>query len=382
MNYELLDRVVLYGAGAQNARVAYQTLGYAGYTPMLICDKDVSKHGQTLFRAKIYPPEKLKEIDGERKEYIIIITPQTESTILSVKSHIANMKLQNATVFTYEEFAAQAKLPTKMKRLSLVIQHLVDDCNLNCIRCNQFSPLAKKGGFRLDEKEFELDCQKLSDLTSGDIDEFQLFGGEPMMHPNISVFPYIVKRWFPKVQLTMLTNGTYIKSAGEAFWQSCRDCDLKLLVTAYPIGLDYKSLKDFLIRKGIDAEFGNTGNTLEGASSKKMWGIPLTLNPEFEPRESFEQCLCVNVIMREGRLYPCCTGAYIDIFNAHFSLDLPSKMKNSVDIRNATSIESVTKQLSQPIPLCAYCDSKNRMPEIEWAVSKKELGEWTLAKNN
>jgi hypothetical protein len=369
-----LDKVILYGAGTQNLRMAYQPLVSAGYDVLAICDKDLQKQGTFFYGKEIISPERLAKLDEEMTSYLLVITTRTPEVVQEVRNALVGLK--NAMVFSFDEFISYAKLNSRLVRFSCLMVHLVDDCNLNCVRCSHFSPLATKGGFYLDEVEFEQDCAKLSELTRGDVDEFQLSGGEPMMHPKAEIFPYIIRKYFPKTQIIMITNGTFISKMKEEFLKSCKENHLKLMITRYPINLPYGQIEEELKKKQIDFEFGNTGNTINNEQAKVMWGLPLVLEGRLSGRYNFDGCLCMQYILRGGRLYPCANSAYIDLFKDYFNLNLPGPEVNGVDFRNAKSLEEVTSAISCPVPLCDYCDARKRMSGIPWSTSKKEMSEW------
>lgn len=60
---------------------------------------------------------------------------------------------------------------------------IVNHCNLNCIGCGHFSPLATE--YFLPVEEFKKDCERLNYLTNGDIERMEIMGGEPLLHPSI-----------------------------------------------------------------------------------------------------------------------------------------------------------------------------------------------------
>lgn len=372
-----LNNIVLYGAGTQNLRMAYQPLTSAGYHILAICDRDIEKQGKFFYGVEIMPPDKLCEFDEEFEEYIIVITIRTEEVIAEVKKSLSGLK--RAKIFSFNEFIAYAKLNSQVVRFSCLMVHLVDDCNLNCVRCSHFSPLAERDKFYLDEKEFEQDCAKLSMLTGGDVDEFQLSGGEPMLHPRADIFPTIIRKYFPKTQIIMITNGTLILKMKEEFWESCRRNHLKLMITKYPIQLPYGQIEEKLEQSGVDFDFGNTGNVKENQEKPKvMWGLPLKLEGGLDKKYNFDGCLCMQYIIRDGMIYPCANSAYIDLFNDYFHVNLPGPEANGVNFREAKTLKEITDGISCPAPLCEYCDARKRMPGISWGISKKEIGEWIL----
>jgi hypothetical protein len=366
--------IILYGAGTQNLRMAFQPIVSAGIAIAAIVDKDKKKQGKLFYGNKIVSPDELLKFEEKQRKYQIIITIRTEETVVQVKEELS--KLKYAEVFTFQEFIENKRLNSKVKRFACIMFHLVDHCNISCVRCSHFSPLAPQDGFYLDEHVFEKDCQRLMQLTKGDIDEIQLSGGEPTLHPNVHIFPYIVKKFFPNTKIILITNAIKMGEMKEIFYQSCVDNDVELWISRYPIDFDYNKIVNNLRNKGIKVAFGNTGNT--EVKPKEMWGLPMRLNGGMDKQHNFDCCLCMQYILREGKLYPCANSAYIDLFNNFFQQELPGPEINGVDIYKIDSISELTNKISQSVPLCEFCDAQHRLPGIPWCASKKEISEWIL----
>jgi len=366
-----MKKIVLYGAGTQNLRLAYQPITAAGHEVIAICDKDKEKQG-TFFRdIRIISPEELKKIDDTNKDYVIVITVRTHKTVIEIKEQLQELK--NATIYTFEEFFSKQKLNCTIKKINQVQTHVVDHCNLNCVRCVHLSPLADNS-FYLDKKEFEEDVKRLSELTKGDIEEYQLAGGEPLLHPECHIFPYIVRKWFPNTKIVIITNGTLFDKVNEDFYESCRVNKVQVWVTMYPISLDYNKVYKKLEQEEIDFVMGNPGNTEE--EPKEMWGTPIKLDGNLDGQKNFEECILRNFVLRNGRIYICALATFIDLLNNYFHTDLPGSEKNGISLWEVDSLEELIERLTQKIPLCDYCDTLDRMPPIPWCVSKKEIGEW------
>lgn len=369
-----INNIILYGAGTQNLRMAYQPIVAAGYNILAICDQDEKKQGTRFKGIPIVPLDSLKKIDQEFNHYTLVITIRNQKVVAEVIEELKVLK--NAEIFTFEDFIPFAKLNSKIVRFSCLMFHLADDCNLDCVRCSHFSPLVERGKSYLDEVQFEEDIKKLAELTGGDVDEIQLAGGEPMLHPKAHLFPYIIRKYFKRTHIIMITNGTLIKKMEDIFWTSCLENKLQLMVTRYPIGVDYDALEIMLKNKGIDVEFGNSGN--DKNNPKLMWGLPLVVAGGLDKQYNFDGCLCMQYVVRDGWIYPCANSAYIDIFNKHFDKSLPGPEANGVYFRNAVNLEEIMDKISKPTPLCAYCDARKRLEAIAWRRSKKTIDEWTL----
>ena len=57
--------------------------------------------------------------------------------------------------------------------------HIVDHCNLNCVGCSHFSPLAEPYFKDVDEYR-----EEMKDLSKFEIGTIRIMGGEPLLHPK------------------------------------------------------------------------------------------------------------------------------------------------------------------------------------------------------
>lgn len=364
--------IVLYGAGTQNLRMVYQPLVSTGNIVEYICDADEQKQGKEFEGVKIISPLELEQL-AQTQLLEIIITVRTEQVVNEIKSWLGY--LPNSVIHTFNEFIEEWKPNCNLRRFSCVMFHLTDHCNLSCVRCSHFSPLAKREFF-VDVHLFERDCERLAELTKGDVDEIQLSGGEPLLHPEVEKFPYIVRKHFPQTKIIIITNATKLKFMKDPFFEACVDNKVEIWISQYPIKLPYEDIKKTLEDKGINVTYGNSGNTKD--KPKQMWGVPLKIEGGLNGHQNFEDCLCMQYILRDGKMYPCANSAYIDLFNEYFNEKLPGPTCNGVDIFEVKSLEELTQRMSKSIPLCEYCDAKHRMEGIPWKSSEKKICEWAL----
>lgn len=370
------EKIYIYGAGTQNLRMVYQPLDAAGYHIAAIVDRDTEKIGKKIYGMEIISPEQLiKDVQNE-DDCEIIISVRTKKIVLEIQSWLVQ-NVKNAKVYTFEEFVCTKKLNCHLKKFSCVMWHLVDHCNLDCVRCSHFSPLDQKRNFYLSTEIFEKEVSRLSELTDKELGELQFSGGETLLHPEAYQFPYIARKWFPDTQIIFITNGTRMLAQDDRFFQSCRENQAQIWISHYPIGLDYERIEKKLMREGVSFTAGNSGN--DDRHPKQMWGVPFVLDGNLDGRKNFESCLCMQYMIRDGKMYPCPNAAYVDLFNNYFKKNLPGPECNGVDIYEVADLEELTTKLSRNIPLCDYCDALHRLEGIPWRVSKKEISEWTYS---
>ena len=251
--------------------------------------------------------------------------------------------------------------------------HLTDHCNLNCRGCDNFSPLSPE--IFADLATFERDCARIAELSDGSVQEVQLLGGEPLLHPQVIDFFDIARKYFPKVTIKMVTNGILLLKQKNDFWENCRKNDIEIVVTKYPIKIDHNAIEKHVKTQNI--KFGFYGSTAE--VEKNMHCMPLDLSGKQNARDSFLRCSNANrcVSLDNGRIYTCSLIPYVKYFNAHFGENLPVTENDFRDIYKVKNIDEILNFLCQPMPFCRFCNQKNMIWNIGFGVSKKDIREWT-----
>jgi MoaA/NifB/PqqE/SkfB family radical SAM enzyme len=261
----------------------------------------------------------------------------------------------------------------KRDKLRLVI-HLVDHCNLNCKGCDNFSPLAdvKFNSLEIMEK----DWKRIYDLTDKGkkIEKVELQGGEPLLHHDLLKIIGVAGKYFGNSDLSLTTNGILLVKQPDQFWETCKNNNVKVVITKYPINLQFGKIEEIAKEHGTTLQYyGDTGEVL-----KQMLKMPLNLQGTENNRKSFELCYKSNtcIYLNEGKIYTCATIPYIKYFNKYFGTNMEVSEKDYIDIYAVKSIEEVFDFLCKPMPFCRYCNTKKPVLGINWETSKKEISEW------
>jgi MoaA/NifB/PqqE/SkfB family radical SAM enzyme len=260
---------------------------------------------------------------------------------------------------------------TPRKALAVEI-NIVEHCNLNCKCCGHYSCIAEEEF--LSPAAFEKDIARLALLTNN-LYHLKLLGGEPLLHPNLLDFFDIARKHFPDSLIEFATNGILLLKQPETFWNSCKKNNIEIVVTKYPIKLDFTAMEELSRSKGVVYRYFFP----DMEPVKTMFKVPLLRNATGDVKKNFVRCIFSNggcTTLRDGKIYQCCTTAHLKHFTKRFGEILPITERDFIDIYKVKSIKEIQKFLSRPVPFCAHCDIQNIITDIEWGITKKEISEW------
>ena len=266
----------------------------------------------------------------------------------------------------------------KIKKLTVQEFHfeinIVKHCNLNCRGCNHFSPLANNDFMAV--SIIEKDVKRVGELFNHVASRIFLLGGEPLLHPQIVEIIKICRKNFPKTKIHIVTNGILLAKMSESFWNCCKEHNIVISPTKYPINIDYDSLGELADRHGVEYSiFGGTD-----VCARTLWFEPIDIQGQHDVNEEFFQCRQANqcITLEKGRLYTCVVPPNIASFNSYFGCDLEVSDEDGIDIYKAESCEEILEFFTHPIPFCKYCDWEHHAYDNPWEISRKDIKEWTL----
>ncbi|MDR0464989.1 MAG: hypothetical protein LBG94_07745 [Treponema sp.] len=276
--------------------------------------------------------------------------------------------LKRKIIFNYMRKQAVERCKVKTK-LGFEVS-VCDHCNLNCVCCEHFSPIADEK--YLNVEKYEKDCSRISEFTGGEINWLHLMGGEPLLHPRLNDIMKISRKYFSKGYIELVSNGILLLKQDELFWNICRNNNIVVAVTQYPIKLDLKSIEQKAKETGVNFRYYFIGH-------KTMHKKPLDINGKQNIGENLKLChmfnTCVQLI--DGKLYTCIEMAYINYFNKYFNKNLIVEENDIIDIYKIKTKEEMFEKLAKPVSFCKYCNIIETNFGIKWKVSKKEISEWT-----
>lgn len=257
--------------------------------------------------------------------------------------------------------------------------HITEHCNLRCKYCSHFSSIAKEEYY--DVQEFEKDMKRLAEITSQKIKHLALLGGEPLLHPNVTDFFEITRKYFPKNRIDILTNGLLLDSMDASFWKSMHKNRILLVPSLYPVEIDwdsiYKKIDKYHIMISKDTLPPDKLTMFEAKNYKirKFDKFLLDLDgkqPIDKPCRG--RAGCANFV--HGKLYNCFKPSNIRHFNSYFNKNIEVDEKDYVDIYKAQSLEELVEFVFKPSPFCRFC--KDPIEGVfDWeTVPQHTIDEW------
>lgn len=282
------------------------------------------------------------------------------------------------TEFNKRAIACQV-MPKKKEELTFEVS-LVDHCNLSCQMCDHYSQLSDK--WFVDMDQFKKDMVQMGKICDHDFGAITLLGGEPTLHPYIIECMRITREQFPNTEIYVLTNGILLlqleKSEQGNFWLACKNYNMIITITVYPIKINYEKIEKKAKEYGVEL-------IMSSDIHAKKWTKSMKISDKhtLDLSGSIEKFYCVNClyfnkfrVLKDGKIYMCPIAAHIDIFNKAFSEKLSIKKEDYLDIYQIESWKDIAEFSSKHVPFCSYCDLIHWGPHSEWRPSLKQIEEY------
>ncbi len=257
--------------------------------------------------------------------------------------------------------------------VDVMVLNILNHCNLRCKGCNHFSCIADE--YYVSVESIEKDLKNLSNVLESDyVTELEIQGGETLLHPQLLQIMKLARTYFPYAIINISTNGTLLLRQDEQFWKKCRDFDISLLVTKYPIDVDYQAIEAKAAQEnvcyGYVEEIGDY-------FVKQSFKYGIDLKGRQDPSEAFISCSLGGYVLfvMEGKLYPC-PFSYTSstIFNKKFNQNLRMIKSDYLVISEIKNKEEIFSYLSKPKNYCRYC--RGEVEYFPWTTTKGEMSEW------
>lgn len=374
--------VVIFGAGKSGQTIFSFLKGNVECQQIAFCDNSELLQGK-YFEYVVYPvaeavvkfPDAIYVLAGEN----CVDSMKDELRSYGIhESHIVNgctedMIRERNLRYNFHDNRDRS-LPLSKIRFEI---NCAEHCNLNCVGCSTFASLAEKEFVNVDE--LAKDLARMSEIFGGECESIYLIGGEPLLHPKLGEIAVLSRKYFPKGEISIFTNGILLEKQSKDLWKICRENHVSVVITKYPIMMDYEKQTDILENKGIAWSWAFSDDSI-----KVMECSNLDPTGEQDPAYSFAHCSEANncIKLKHGRLYTCTPVSSIYKFNRAFHQNFVVSPEDYIDIYGDMTAEDICKKLAQPIPFCRYCDKKTKPKRFKWQTSRNEMDEWIVKKRS
>lgn len=363
------DEVVIYGAGlvVRNMLRVFESVSYElldRLNCLVVTKKNADDAGYEKLSLPVYEIHDKRELLKNKRVLLVI----------AVKGDCKTDMLQTACDYTENIAILDDSLcnlvlnKTPLKNLKFEIQ-ITGHCNLNCKGCGAFSNVRDE--WYISIEEFERDMKRIGELFMGKVEQIHIFGGEPLLHPQINTLLKIARKYITDGKLQIVTNGILLPKMGEEFWETCRDNRIEINPTKYPISLDWELVEE--LAKKHNVEYGIFDNCVRDSFYK----VSYNLEGNLDKVDEFFLCFHANgcIRLKDGKLSTCGLPQNIKYLREIYGVDIPDFSNDEIDIYKDYTKEEILEFLVKPIDLCAYCNTNN-WTLTEWKTGKAELEDW------
>ena len=222
---------------------------------------------------------------------------------------------------------------------------LTDGCNLNCTNCQTFCRINSTPKFTtLQEIKQYLPFLKEKLNYCKDI---KLFGGEPLLNPEIKEICQYLRQEYPSLQISIFTNGLLLSTWTEEDFAVIKKLNIDFLITVYPIKKSVENIKLYE-KKFQEMGIKMTTHGVRPYFNKSTYDKKGRQNILQRYFHCFHSKIPFSFYLHKNKLFKCGVCANYPNFG------IPQSEKDYILIDQATK-EEIIDYLSTPLNACKYC---------------------------
>jgi len=270
-----------------------------------------------------------------------------------------------ARLFTSRDIAkneAECIYMTTMNRCPSINVVVVDGCNLNCAHCSAIAPLVTKPIYA-EYEQLIATLNKLSTLCKGAHApcELNLYGGEPLLHPELVKIIVAARKIFPQIELGIITNGILLNKMNRITLKMLHECKCNLTIAVYGPGIYFDGVLFYdTPRSPVDCRicFSNP-RVVTVASIKHDKHLVYNCEATLHANGDLDFCGNVNAMrILNNYGYGQCLVDGVDYINIH-------KLHSFAELNKFTNHST-----------CALSKRCRRTHTVPWKLSTGNINEW------
>lgn len=351
--------------------------GLEQYEISYICDNHI-KSGSYVEGIKVINAYELLRMKEKLDVYIC-----SEKYLDEIMRQLYQLKIENDVYyvpsyvyrFKYNDsnMPVAVKMDIRKPRMPWLEIAIASCCNMNCNGCSTCANISEKEYIELEK--FEKDMLQIKQKFSG-IRILKLFGGEPLLHPQLEAFIEVARKLFPDTQLQIHSNGMLVPNCKQTLLDQMSKTNAKFIFTLYP--------ETGKVKRLIEMRLQEANVLYEFTEPVYEFRKAINVRGDYDIQEVYANC-CKCITLVKDKL---CCGFPVILEKLEekygFTIDKDT-YQNSVDIYH-TELNGweINRQLDCPYDLCAYCAFMrfNQLDEenyyFKWKKEKPELEDWLM----
>ena len=257
--------------------------------------------------------------------------------------------------------------------------HLYNKCNLNCKGCTHFSNIDDSEFMTLEE--YENNISLLSKLYN--INTFRLMGGEPLLNEKLGDYLKITRKYFPKSNIDIATNGLLLCNLNKDLIEIINDNNIIIKISLYlPIEKIKDKIEKFLTDNKILHFYGNGCKQVDDKLLIRDFHKCLTTTKKYDSKYNSENCFARECWFLKGSfIAKCATPLQINILNEKFNTNFKLESDDFIDISKLKDSSWIDiERLLNPIEFCRYCSPKEEKYRWEINNTNQQLSDYVIVK--
>lgn len=248
--------------------------------------------------------------------------------------------------------------------------HLAEHCNLNCISCMHYSSIAEESfpNFLTLSNQIEKLSKSIKYFKT-----IRLLGGEPLLNPEIVKILKMIRKNLSDVEIELVTNGILLLSnkINASFWNACKENNIIISITKYPINLDYDKIKEIGNKNNCEVRIFGDRMGHDSFCAYKLYFNGYKKN--FIKYITCQNRRCLQLVGE--KIYPCSVSAYVNHINKKFNTKFIHSKHDFLPL-DKLDLFNLIKFLSRAKPFCSYCSPRSK--GFPWKKSKFSEDEWII----
>lgn len=242
---------------------------------------------------------------------------------------------------------------------------IVDHCNLNCKGCLHFCHKEQMPYFYA-PNNYKCDLLRLTSLVK--LSGIRIYGGEPLLHGELSRIITISHEIVPDAKIRLFTNGLLLRSIPESLTTVLREHKVIIVWSVYPVFDEeaYSATCKVLSAAGLSYHAERT---------EKFYAC-MRQEGDIDPDYAFSRCNGRNChVMQDGKISLCPAPMVAKIMTKFgFNHDISDGLLDIYDM--TLTGEQVKQFLHSPHSMCRFCTAPSY---FSWQQQSNivTLDDWT-----